>query len=32
MFERDNLQPVRVFAKNVDFGGAPHRFGVPTRP
>src|ERR1700758_4068989 len=22
MFERDNLQPVRVFAKNVDFGGA----------
>ena len=31
MFERDNLQPVRVFAKNVVFGGAPRMLGVPTR-
>ena len=28
MFERDNLQPVRVFTKNVDFGGATRRLGV----
>jgi Protein of unknown function (DUF1488) len=28
MFERDNLQQVRVFAKNVDFGGAASRLGI----
>jgi hypothetical protein len=30
-FDRDNQQPIFVFAKDVDFGGVPRRLAVSTR-